>query len=120
MSTIKADVIENIAGGAATLTGHFTAKAWSVWNQVGTQSIQASGNISSITDSGTGDTTNNFSNSLSSSNFAAGFGAGQSSTDPYRYLGAYNTMTTSSIRTVTIHSSTAKYDAQYNAIQITL
>ena len=115
MSTLKVDTLQT-TGGA----GLYTAKVWSVWNQTGTQSILGSGNISSITDNGTGQTTNNFSNSLSSSNYAVSCGAGQSSTDPYRYLGVWAAQTTSSVKTSTIYDDFTVYDSQYNAIQITL
>ena len=115
MSTLKVDTLQT-TGGA----GLYPAKVWSAWNQVGTQSIRGSGNISSITDGGVGITTNNFSNSLSSSNFSVTFGCGGSSTDPYRYIGAYVTMTTSTVKTISLHTTTAAYDTAYNAIQIIL
>ena len=115
MSTIKVDNLQTTGG-----VGLYPARVWSAWNQIGTQSIQGSANISSLTDGGVGITTNNFSNLLSSSNYAVGCGAGSSSTDAFRFLGVFVTMTTSSVKTNTIYTGITSYDAEYNSIQITL
>lgn len=48
----------------------FTARAWVNFNGTGTVSIRSSGNVSSITDNGTGDYTVNFSTSLPDANYA--------------------------------------------------
>tara|TARA_R100001198_G_C5239917_1_gene217311 strand:- start:3106 stop:3459 length:354 start_codon:yes stop_codon:yes gene_type:complete len=117
MSTLKVNDIEEATAGGGKI---FLNRVWNVWNQSGTQAIIADGNVSSITDNGTGSTTTTYTNNLSSSNYAVSCGAGSSSTDPYRYLGVWNTMTTSAVRTQTLYSATSAYDAQYNAIQIVL
>lgn len=115
MSTIKVNAFQNTSG-----VGLYPARVWNVWEQVGTQSILASGNVSSVTDNGTGSSTTNYSNSLSSSNYSIGCGAGQSASDPYRYLGVWVTMSTSAVRTQTLHTTTSSYDCEYNAITITI
>jgi hypothetical protein len=56
----------------------FTAKAWVNLNQQGTQAIRDSHNVSSITDSGTGETTTNFANNLANANYSASATAGGS------------------------------------------
>ena len=79
MSEIRANTISDAAGtGAATLTGQFAAKAWVNFNGTSTVSIRDSGNVSSITDNGTGDYNVNFSNSFPDSNYATQATAGQS------------------------------------------
>ena len=55
-------------GSVATAYG---VRAWVNFNGTGTVAIRASGNVSSITDNGTGDYTVNFTNALSDSNFSA-------------------------------------------------
>ena len=45
------------------------AKAWVNFNGTGTVAIRASGNVSSITDNGTGDYTVNFTNALADANY---------------------------------------------------
>mgnify|MGYP000362551867 CR=1 FL=1 len=49
----------------------YSARAWVSFNGTGTPSIKASGNVSSITDNGTGDYTINFATAMPDANFAA-------------------------------------------------
>lgn len=66
MSTIKVTTIQNLAGIEV-----YTAKAWVNFNGTGTVAIRASGNVSSITDNGTGDYTVNFTTAMPNVNYAA-------------------------------------------------
>ena len=66
MSTIKVNTIEEATAGGATF---YTAKAWVNFNGTGTVAIRDDGNVSSITDNGTGDYTTNFSASLTSADY---------------------------------------------------
>ena len=66
MSTLKVNTLEEATAGGATF---YTAKAWVNFNGIGTVAIRESGNVSSITDNGTGDYTTNFSASLTSANY---------------------------------------------------
>jgi hypothetical protein len=54
--------------GAAPL---FMARAWVNFNGTGTVAIRASGNVSSITDNGTGDYTVNFTTAMPDANYSA-------------------------------------------------
>ena len=49
----------------------FAARAWVNFNGTGTVAIRASGNVSSITDNGTGDYTVNFTTAMPDANYAA-------------------------------------------------
>jgi hypothetical protein len=49
----------------------YAARAWVNFNGTGTVAIRASGNVSSITDNGTGDYTVNFTTAMSDANYAA-------------------------------------------------
>ena len=70
MSEIRANTISDLAGtGPATLTGQYAAKAWVNFNGTGTVAIRASGNVSSITDNGTGDYTLNFTTAFTDVNY---------------------------------------------------
>lgn len=62
MSTIKVDTIQNTSG-----VEQFTAKAWVTYN-MSTVSINASGNVSSLTDLGTGSPQFNMSNAIAAAN----------------------------------------------------
>ena len=75
MSTLKADTIQNTSGGAVTLTNQSAAKAWIDYKGTDTNAVQASFNISSVTDNGTGDYTIILSNSMSSAEYAIVDGA---------------------------------------------
>ena len=55
------------AGGSAPV---YAARAWVNFNGTGTVAIRASGNVSSITDNGTGDYTVNFTTAMPDANYA--------------------------------------------------
>ena len=56
-----------VPSGSAPL---FAARAWVNFNGTGTVAIRASGNVSSITDNGTGDYTVNFTTAMSDANYS--------------------------------------------------
>lgn len=56
--------------GAGTVAKAFDCRAWVNFNGTGTVSIRASGNVSSITDNGTGDYTVNFAAAMPDSNYS--------------------------------------------------
>jgi hypothetical protein len=66
MSTLKVSTLQNLSG-----TEVYTCKAWVNFNGTGTVAIRASGNVSSITDRGTGAYTANLTNAMPDSNFSA-------------------------------------------------
>ena len=69
----------------ATVSGTaplYAARAWVNFNGTGTVAIRASGNVSSITDNGTGDYTVNFTTALVDANYSvAGAAAGDDGND---------------------------------------
>jgi hypothetical protein len=84
-------------GSVATAYG---CRAWVKFNGVGTIAISASGNVSSITDNGTGDYTINFTSSMPDGNYSfAGSGGNATGTLPLYALMPYsNAMLTGSCR----------------------
>jgi len=65
--------------GTATL---YACRAWVNFNGTGTVAIKASGNVTSITDNGTGDYTVNFTTAMSDANYSvSGFGVSIASTN---------------------------------------
>lgn len=56
----------------------YSARAWVNFNGTGTVAIRASGNVSSITDNGTGDYTVNFATALVDANYSLSGGVGGS------------------------------------------
>jgi hypothetical protein len=65
MSTLRVNTLQNAAGVEV-----YTAKAWVNFNGTGTVAIRASGNVSSITDNGTGDYTVNFTTAMPDANYS--------------------------------------------------
>ena len=107
-------------GSVATAYG---CRAWVNFQGTGTVDIRASGNVSSVTDNGTGDYTVNFATALSDASYCA-FGSviGSSNTD---YTDAFiaaglnaatGTHTTTAFRFTTAHRSAGVMD--YNQVQV--
>jgi hypothetical protein len=69
MSTAKFNQWLNSDG-----TENYKCRAWVNFNGTGTVAIRASGNVSSITDNGTGNYTVNFTNAMADANYS-GFGS---------------------------------------------
>jgi hypothetical protein len=79
------------AGGSAPV---FAARAWVNFNGTGTVAIRGSGNVSSITDGGTGTFTINFTTPMPDANYAAIGGAVNSSSFLTCITSASNNQTT--------------------------
>jgi len=81
----QAAVLASNASLMTTPTGtapSFLCRAWVNWKGTGTVSIYGSGNVSSVTDNGTGDFTVNFSTAMQDVNYAAsGLGEGGGTSD---------------------------------------
>ena len=72
MSTIKANDIQNASGGIPTVKGQrLIPTAWVNFNGTGTVAIRDSENVSSITDSATGNYYVNFTTAMANTNYAA-------------------------------------------------
>ena len=65
MSTLRVNTLQTQAGVEV-----YTAKAWVNFNGTGTVAIRAAGNVSSITDNGTGNYTVNFTTAMPDANYA--------------------------------------------------
>jgi len=61
--------ISTVVPGGSTLYPAYDCRAWVNFNGTGTVAIRASGNVSSITDNGTGDYTVNFTTAMPDANF---------------------------------------------------
>ena len=115
MSTIKVDNLQT-TGGA----GLYLAKAWVNFNGSGTVAIRDSGNVSSITDNGTGDYSTNFSSSLSDANYAVTSMTQWVSgvTFNHCHIESGTTPSTSAFRIGTLSSTAAKTDCSLVGMQV--
>ena len=113
----------------ATVSGTaplYMCRAWVNFNGTGTVAINASGNVSSITDNGTGNYTVNFTTAMSDANYSvAMMGTLDVTNSTYQYfcgIRASNqtptTKTASALQLVTVQSSTSLVDSQNQSVAI--
>jgi hypothetical protein len=99
VGTVKTDTIKTSADVEV-----YTCRAWVNFDGTGTVAIRASGNVSSITDNGTGDYTVNFTNAMPDANYAVAgaYYVGQVAVNvaSFRPGGTSTPATTSSIRMI--------------------
>jgi hypothetical protein len=112
ISYITAASLDGTQNGSAPIYG---ARAWVNFNGTGTVAIRASGNVTSITDNGTGDYTVNFTTAMADANYSA-VAAATNTGDPLTALNAVavvGTKATSSIRAVlrTVSGAITYFDA---------
>jgi uncharacterized protein (AIM24 family) len=104
-------------GSVATAYG---CRAWVNFNGTGTPAIREDGNVTSITDNGTGDYTVNFTTSISDANYAAVCTAGTTGTgDSGRTLVTANANATSSCRVNGKNSNTGTLE-DFNVISFSV
>ena len=87
----------------ATVTGFaplYAARAWVNFNGTGTVAIRASGNVSSITDNGTGDYTVNFTTAMPDANYVVNINVGGSVGAATETLSAIQSTTASAARVI--------------------
>jgi len=115
MSTLKVNTIQNTSGVEV-----YTAKAWVNFDGTGTVAIRSSGNVSSITDNGTGDYTVNFTNAMTDANYSVS-GTGSPVGTGYCVFvahrngsnGATVAPTTSAVRVNTCNNTQTASDVSY-------
>lgn len=90
----------------------FACRAWVNFNGTGTVAIRASGNVSSITDNGTGDYTINFINAMPDANYALAQMAGDSTISAIDcgMVSSSTAPTTSAVRVIYIRSGVGATD----------
>ena len=85
----------------------YMARAWVNFNGTGTVAIRASGNVTSITDNGTGDYTVNFTTAMPDANYAANCSTVYGSTTRESVTFFAGTPSTTAIRVVTGYTYTS-------------
>jgi uncharacterized protein (AIM24 family) len=83
--SFSGDLSFNSGYGSAAVA--YGCRAWVNFNGTGTVAIRASGNVSSITDNGTGDFTVNFTTAMPDANYAVNVSAGEG-INSVRYVGS--------------------------------
>jgi len=93
-ATAESTLTQFNASGSAPV---YACRAWVNFNGTGTVAIRASGNVSSITDNGTGDYTVNFTTAMPDANYSVSGTAGWLNSGDHGYVSPI-ALTTSSVR----------------------
>ena len=104
--------ISTVVPGGSTLYPAFDCRAWVNFNGTGTVAIRASGNVSSITDNGTGDYTVNFTTAMADANYSVcGSNVGSVNSNYFSFVSSANVAVTSSSARINLaHTSGSPYD----------
>ena len=116
-ANVTAAKLDGAQSGSAPIFG---ARAWVRFNGTGTVAINASGNVSSITDRGTGAYTVNFTTAMADNNFAAVASAGSPTTNTAAYAHWANGVapTTTSVSIDVITDGGTRQDASYISVVV--
>ena len=121
-SSITTADIANAAITAAKLDGAqsgsapiYAARAWVNFNGTGTVAIRASGNVTSITDRGTGEYTINFTSAMSDANYSTvGIGGSSTTINGVTFEAPVRTaQTTSAVQITIVTHAGALIDVDY-------
>lgn len=118
MSKLKVTTIANVADSESTDVTNIingSAKAWVNFNGTGTVAIRESFNVSSITDTATGDYTVNFTTAMADGNYAA-IGTTIDNTNICNWSAAY--MTSSGARFYVRNLASSPQDVDVSCVAI--
>jgi uncharacterized protein (AIM24 family) len=109
-----------INSGYGSLATGYVARAWVNFNGTGTVAIRASGNVSSITDNGTGDYTVNFTTAMPDANYSGVATTGRNGGGTGLVVDAANAAvpTASAYRFYTLNTSFSPADSGYIFVAI--
>ena len=108
MSTLKTNTIKNTDD-----VEMYLAKAWVNFNGTGTVEIRAAGNVSSITDNGTGDYTVNFATALVDANYGTVVTSSSDSSNIRAIIATIGQTTSLTYQAPT--TTTVRFDLRYGA-----
>jgi hypothetical protein len=109
--SVRGDGLVFMDSGYGSAAAVYGCRAWVNFDGTGTPAIREDGNVSSITDNGTGDYTVNFTTAMPDVNYAAVFGGGRDTT-PSTVVGtcSFFAGTTTTQRLLTADSNLAAVD----------
>ncbi len=118
--TVTGDLSFNSGYGSAAVA--YGCRAWVNFNGSGTPAIRASGNVSSITDNGTGYYTVNFTNALPDANYTSVVGAASTSstTNAWVFTSPSQAIVTPTTSAFTVLTNNLTNSAQIDATYITV
>ena len=117
IATAESTLTQFSASGSAPV---YAARAWVNFNGTGTVAILGSGNVTSITDNGTGDYTLNFTTAISDANYSAVGCAGRAN-DGNNFVGFNtNTYSTTQVRFTTKAAGTTPANTDMTGVYISI
>jgi hypothetical protein len=102
--------------GYGSVATAYACRAWVNFNGTGTVAIRASGNVSSITDNGTGQYTVNFTTAMPDANYATVSAAGIDITN--KQTTAIGTQNTSNVQIFMYNNSAVLIDSNYLPVAV--
>jgi len=121
----SAGVTTNAGGSVNPSTNvegiNYSCRAWVNFNGTGTVAIRASGNVTSITDNGSGQYTVNFTTAMPDVNYSTVVGGNGGSSDAFggtRQANMVRTRATGSVQVNTVDEGGAQTDASYIGVSI--
>ena len=115
------NVVSTVGTSYSALYPAYDCRAWVNFNGTGTVAIRASGNVSSITDNGTGDYTVNFTNAMPDANYATvGIteGANATNTTNLSVFTDISAQTTTGVRVTSINNANTAADRSCISVTI--
>jgi hypothetical protein len=112
--TINSAQIATVSGTAPL----YMCRAWVNFNGTGTPAIRASGNVTSITDNGTGDYTVNFTTAMTDANYGVSGLIGAGSSTNRVATGWFSAPTTSAFQIRCNNASFVATDTEYVSIAV--
>ena len=114
--TLATDAVDQLSTASGSAPS-YSARAWVNFNGTGTVAIRASGNVSSITDNGTGLYTLNFTTSMPDTNYAVSVTTGYAA-----FSGTYNqgvqVFSTSSLQTIFRTTTGSQFDPTFGLVSV--
>ena len=105
--------------GYGSVVTAYGCRAWVNWNGTSTVAIRASGNVSSITDNGTGDYTVNFATNMPDANYNVTYGTKSTGGGTGFLMFCKNsTQSTSAVDILTIDEGTTQRDSAQVSVTI--
>lgn len=116
IATAESTLTQFSASGSAPV---YACRAWVNFNGSGTVAIRASGNVSSITDNGTGDYTVNFTTAMVDADYSAlVVNGGANTVDAAKIYNPGTPQTASLVRVLSLSSSFNPADSNYMNVAI--
>jgi hypothetical protein len=116
--SVTSDGLLQFNSGYGSVATAYGCRAWVNFNGTGTVAIRASGNVSSITDNGTGNYTVNFTNAMPDANYCTDGTARSSGISNGMTLGTITVLTSSVQVSTTSGSANASLDTSEVCIAI--